>query len=344
LQAQPPGQRRSGAEGPRRNGDETRTEEPRHGGRVENRLGRDVEGAADVGVKRQAIRLGDIGRVHGLDAEARNVRHEAQQAAAQERRGKERAGEQPPDAGGGLALEDQPRPQPHDAHLGMPALESIQKPFHLGLVAGVEARADSGRGPALVHTLVLGPRCVRADGGGVHKDRDARLRHRLEDAPRALDVHPPGLRAAAGRLDLPRQMHDRLGSAEARNELARDDVRRGPLDLRPRGLGQAAGETENRRDRIVAPESLHEARADVPRRTYDDHSHAEEPCLPRTAGNTPVSALARGRRGVDPSLKFHEGVPIGVAARWGPFPPRHSFSCETPRLRPHDGSRRPAPT
>ncbi len=60
-----------------------------------------------------------------------------------ERRREERADEQPPDLGGGFAREDEARTQADDAHAGMLALEAVEQPLDLGLVAGVEAALDA---------------------------------------------------------------------------------------------------------------------------------------------------------------------------------------------------------
>jgi hypothetical protein len=74
---------------------------------VEDGLGRDVEGAARIVDEREAVGLADVVGVHGLEAEAVDVRYEGDAAAPDDRGWEERAGEKTPDAARSFALEDQ---------------------------------------------------------------------------------------------------------------------------------------------------------------------------------------------------------------------------------------------
>ena len=87
----------------------------------------------------------------------------------------------------GSALEDQPRPQAHDADAGMGRLERVEDALDRRLVARVERAGDPGGRPRLVDGAVLGPRRVRADRGRVDQRRD----------PGARDTPPVAEQSAA---------------------------------------------------------------------------------------------------------------------------------------------------
>ena len=164
--------------------------------------------------RREAVGLADVEGVHRLEAQARDVGHHADELLAQQRAGQERPGEQAPDARGGLALEDQPGAQADDAHPGVLALEDVQQPLALRLVARVEEARDAGRGPRLVDRAVLRAGRVRADRGGVHERLDLGAGGGLEHPAAPVDVDRVQLPVVARGLDEPRQVDHGVGPAE----------------------------------------------------------------------------------------------------------------------------------
>ena len=92
--------------------------------------------------------------------------------------GQQRAGEQAPDSGRRIALEDQAGSQPHHAHVRLLFLEAIEQALHLSFMARIERRGDASRGPALVDTAVLWARRIGTYGGGVDEGGHSALRPR----------------------------------------------------------------------------------------------------------------------------------------------------------------------
>src|SRR4051794_26809248 len=92
--------------------DASRAECPSKRSRIEHGVSCDVERTARVTDDRAPIGVASVERMHRLEAQARNVGHEADPAWPNKRTGHERSGEQSPDPGCGFTLEDQARPQP----------------------------------------------------------------------------------------------------------------------------------------------------------------------------------------------------------------------------------------
>jgi hypothetical protein len=132
--------------------------------RSQHRVGGDVERAAHVLADRSAVRVGEVVRVETLHSQAVAVRHEGDAVRPNELLRDERPAEEPANPGGRLALEDEPRAQPHDPDLGVLALDAVEDLLDGRLVPAVEARAHSLRLPALAHarTVAGGAAATRA--------------------------------------------------------------------------------------------------------------------------------------------------------------------------------------
>ncbi len=257
--------------------------------RADDRVGGDVEGAAGRADDREPVRLRDVVRVDGLEAEPRRRGHERDPSPLQQPGRQEGPGEEPALAGRRAELEDQAGPQADDPHGRVLELEAVEQPLDLGLVPRVVARADPVDGPALVDRAILGPGRVGADGRGVDEARDAGGRDGLEHARRAVDVRPANGEEVVRRLDQPRELDDAVRAGEERRELVAGDVGGGPLDLRELELGEPPGDAEDRVDRGLVGERPEQARAGVAGRADDDDAHypARSP-----AGMTPSSSTS----------------------------------------------------
>jgi hypothetical protein len=221
--------------------------------------------------------------VHDLEAEARHIRYERNQSAADERARQERPREEAPLLLRRLALEDQRRPETNAPHRAMLLLETVEQPLHLGLVARVEARRDPVGRPRLVHEPVLRPRRVRTHGRRVHERGNARVGDRAEDPGGAVDVRASQPGQVARGLDRPGQVDDGVGAAHERRELVGRDVRARPLGLAVAAGGrQPAGQAEHGVHARVLLERREKARSNVAGGAEDDDPH--RPPLPVTAG------------------------------------------------------------
>ena len=173
-----------------------------------------------------------------------------------ERVGEQRAGEVAPDLARGVALEDQPRPQPHDTDLGVLGLEHVEQLLDLGLVARVERGLDPAGRPALVDRAVLRARRVGADRGRVdqsrHARRGGRRRTRAGCRPRWWRAASPR-RATAGSATPGARRRRRRGK---RLEHVARDVRPRPLDLRQRQRRRPPRDPEHRVDRGSSASAL----------------------------------------------------------------------------------------
>jgi hypothetical protein len=214
--------------------------------------------------------------VHRLKAKPADARNDRDERRAKERRGEEGPREKPPHAGRGIPLERQPRSQAHHAHIGLLVLEAIEPPLDLRLVAGVEAGPDTAGRPRLVHGPVLRTGRVGADRGCVDERRNPGGGNGVEHAPAAGYVDAPERPAVVGGLDRPGEVHDRVGAAEERNEIARHDVGLRPLGLGERHAGPAPRDAEHGGDGRIPAQRLEHARAVIPARADDHDSHARD--------------------------------------------------------------------
>ena len=234
-----------------------------------------VEGARGISGQGQPVGARHIPGVERLELEAVHPRHDRDEARAHQRTRQERPGEKAPDLRGSVAREDQPRPQTHDAHGRLLALEAIEQRFDRRLVPGVEGRLDAGDRPGLVYPPVLRSRCIRADGRGVNERSHAGIRHRRGTRARCLRRSHAG--SGCG--------HDRAGSAtpgarrrrrpERSARAARWPRRRHAT--RPSGTGASGTRRQTPTTDSTAGSSTSSRRTLVPTlplAPYDDHSHA----------------------------------------------------------------------
>ena len=186
--------------------------------------------------------------MYGLHNQPLDGRHHGDQRGAHQRPRQQRAGKQASYLRCGLALEDQPGPQPHAAYLRVVDLEAIEQPLHLGLVRRVEGARDTGGGPALVNAAVLWPGSVGSDRGGVDQRGDAGCGNRRKHASAAVDVDGSHGLAVARRLDRPRKMHDGIRALEELIQRRCDHVGAMPLDLGEMPARQPSAHPEDRLD------------------------------------------------------------------------------------------------
>src|SRR5262249_39659277 len=78
--------------------------------------------------------------------------------------------------------------------------------------------ADARDRPVLVDSTVLRAPAVRADGRGVDELRHVGLLQGADHGPGAVDVGTPQLTPMPAGLDLPGEMHHRVGAGEAVRE------------------------------------------------------------------------------------------------------------------------------
>ena len=145
-------------------------------------------------------------RVHRLEAQPRHVGHEREQPRAQQPVRQERPGEESADPGRGLALEDQPGAQAHDAQLRVVALEAVEHPLRPRPCGG--SRSWSGSRPSASSRRRAGP------SGRASRRRPTRRRRAPARLPR------PAARKTRARpvhVGLP----DRLGVARGLDQPAR---------------------------------------------------------------------------------------------------------------------------
>ena len=167
---------------------------------------------------------------------------------------------------------------------GSAASTRVEHRFDLGLVTGVGAGRDSRRRMALGDTLFR-TWTVGTDGRGVHERRNAMGDDRIDHASRTDDVGATHLRLVVGRLDLPRQVHDDIGTGDEIQRVALDvgdtpiDGRRAVDHLGPR---HSPSHTDHRINCWIVDQRTNHGAADVPGRAEDHYTH--EP--PRTRSRT----------------------------------------------------------
>ncbi len=134
-----------------RHPDDPRIEDVGEQGYVDHRVGRDVEGAAGPGQGRQPVGVRDVGGVHHLEAQPRQIWQHGHRRRVRGRRcrpyhpaGQQRPSEQAPLLAGRLPLEDEPGPQPHHPDARTVTFEGVEDPLQIRLLPGV-----GGLGPAV---------------------------------------------------------------------------------------------------------------------------------------------------------------------------------------------------
>ena len=111
--------------------------------------------------------FGGVGGVQHLEPHAGQVRQHRQEPAADDLAGQQRAREQPALLGRCLALEDESRSDPDDAHIGVPFLQVVEDRFDPGLLPRIARRGETAGRPGLVDRSVLGAGGVGTDRGGI---------------------------------------------------------------------------------------------------------------------------------------------------------------------------------
>ena len=226
----------------------------------------------------------------------RDVGQERQAARAQQRARQERPGEQPPLLARRRALEDQRGSQADQAQVRVLLLVAVEHALEQDLVLAVGRRRDAGARPALVDQAILRPRAVDGDRGGRDEAAGAGRARRIEHALRADDVRAPEPLAIARGLDLPRQVHHRVGALERAGEIVVRHIRLHEARERELPRRPPARDADDLVDRGVGRERRHEGGADVARRTRDRDPHRR--MLPlRPAGQTAVSFAPAGDSG-----------------------------------------------
>ena len=124
--------------------------------RVEHRLGGDVERAAHVARHRQAVGLGDVVRVDGLEAQAGDVWDDPDAPGPEERGRHERAHEEGADAAAASREKQSPGASARPARPTCSAWRG-RAPLDLGLVARVAARRVPSRGQRSSTARSFGP-------------------------------------------------------------------------------------------------------------------------------------------------------------------------------------------
>ena len=119
-------------------------------------------GASSVVNDRETVRLADVQRVDGLEAQPVDVGDDRDLAVPREDAREKRAEEVAPLFLAGAALEDQAGPEPDDARLRPFHLEVVEQTLDLGLVTRIETRRRTLGRPALVHRPVLRARRIGA--------------------------------------------------------------------------------------------------------------------------------------------------------------------------------------
>ena len=214
----------------------------------------------------------------------------------------------------------------------MVALEEVEQPFDVGLLASVGRRRQRMGRPALVDVAGLRARCVGTDRRRVHECRNARGGHRVEPADRAEDVAAPRPLGIAGGLEDPCQVHDDVGATEVvcQVRVVRDV---GAVPRRPGRLpiGQPPRHAEDRIDGRVVGEHLDEPGADVAGGTDDGDPHGD----PSTLGSRQVASRPHrdGRAAVP-----HQPTDVGRQAGVDDLPEKPSAGGVEQVGQPGDGT------
>lgn len=185
-----------------------------------------------------------------LEPQPRQVRHERQKVRAQQGAGHVTAREDATLIAGGLLLEQEPGPHPHQADFRVAQLEGVQHPLQVRLLPAIGGIRPPVGGPLLVHPRRgLRTRGVGAHRRGVHQGRHARARHGLEDPHGPQDIISPGDHWIVRGLETPGQMNNGIGVGQIPVQHGRTvlvgEVHGGPPHPRRGCLRPPTRETEN---------------------------------------------------------------------------------------------------
>ena len=197
--------------------------------RVEDVIGADIKCAGSPLLRRQQVRLGDVVRVNGLDADALRKQKRGQLCFPQHSHRGRGTKEEALDLGSRVSLEDQAGAQPGDSDVRVGGFEGVKKCLDSALVLAVVRSLNASRREVLsaqrrgvlrvLHAAagvvtVIGPD-RRGDNDVLHPSGCRSVEHTLG----AFDVDSAQQLAVVVGVDDPGQVDDGVGTCECAGQL-----------------------------------------------------------------------------------------------------------------------------